>query len=382
MRSGAILVSTLALAAAPALVAQVPTQTLAKAEAELAEPFSQVGGIREQAGGKVLVSDRRERLVHLGDFARGTVAAVGRNGAGPGEYDFPGPLFALPGDSTLLFDIGNSRFLTITPDGKPGDTFRPDFGEGGGPMSFLRAPDGADAKGRLYFLGRPIAEGPDGRLVPQDSAPVYRYDRASNRVDTLGYIKLAPLDVNQSGGEGQRSVMIRQTPLAPQDAWGVAPDGRVGVARVATNHVEWWGPTGRVKGPAVPYTPIKVTEGDKKAWAEQAMRGAISMEVNNGRRTTRPATRPPSTEGLNWPETKPPFAAGGVAVTPEGELWLLRSRPASDPVPSYDVFDAQGRVVKRVLLPKGTRLVGFGKGTAYLVRADDDGLEYLMRFKR
>jgi hypothetical protein len=33
------------------------------------------------------------------------------------------------------------------------------------------------------------------------------------------------------------------------------------------------------------------------------------------------------------------------------------------------------------VLPKATRLVGFGRGTVYLARMDDDGLEYLQRYR-
>ena len=61
-------------------------------------------------------------------------------------------------------------------------------------------------------------------------------------------------------------------------------------------------------------------------------------------------------------------------------LWVLRTRPAEDPVPSYDVFDSFGKQVGRVVLPKDTRLAGFGQRSVYLVRRDADDLEYLQRY--
>jgi hypothetical protein len=48
----------------------------------------------------------------------------------------------------------------------------------------------------------------------------------------------------------------------------------------------------------------------------------------------------------------------------------------------FDVFDAAGRVVERVTLPKRTRLVGFGNSAAYLARTDDDDLIWLQRIRR
>ncbi|MBK9980488.1 MAG: hypothetical protein IPP20_21710 [Gemmatimonadetes bacterium] len=53
-----------------------------------------------------------------------------------------------------------------------------------------------------------------------------------------------------------------------------------------------------------------------------------------------------------------------------------------DPVPTYDVFDGAGRVVERVALPPATRLIGFGKGTLYLARTDDDEVVWLQRVRR
>lgn len=45
------------------------------------------------------------------------------------------------------------------------------------------------------------------------------------------------------------------------------------------------------------------------------------------------------------------------------------------------MFDGAGRVVERVVLPRGARLIGFGKGVVYLSRSDDDGLLYLQKYR-
>jgi hypothetical protein len=53
---------------------------------------------------------------------------------------------------------------------------------------------------------------------------------------------------------------------------------------------------------------------------------------------------------------------------------------AGDPVPVYDVFGVDGRLVRRVSFPAKTKLVGFGQGTVYAVRTDEDDLQYLERY--
>jgi hypothetical protein len=86
-------------------------------------------------------------------------------------------------------------------------------------------------------------------------------------------------------------------------------------------------------------------------------------------------------EPTDWPDVKPAFTASAATATPNGQLWVLRTRAAKDRIPTYDVFDAAGRVVGRVALPVDTRLVGFGNGTVYLVRSDEDDLQYLQRYR-
>ena len=83
-------------------------------------------------------------------------------------------------------------------------------------------------------------------------------------------------------------------------------------------------------------------------------------------------------------DTKPPFdgsSAGSVLATPEGEAWVLRTRPAADKVPTYDVFDRTGALVRKVSLNPNSRVVGFGRGTVYVARTDEDDLQYLQKYR-
>jgi S-adenosylmethionine:diacylglycerol 3-amino-3-carboxypropyl transferase len=66
---------------------------------------------------------------------------------------------------------------------------------------------------------------------------------------------------------------------------------------------------------------------------------------------------------------------------PNGDVWVLRSRGARDPIAIYDVFTRTGGLIRRVAFPRATRLVGFGSATLYTVRLDDDDLQYLERWR-
>ena len=48
----------------------------------------------------------------------------------------------------------------------------------------------------------------------------------------------------------------------------------------------------------------------------------------------------------------------------------------------YDIFDRAGDRIRRVVLERGVRLIGFGPEHIYTVRTDEYGLEYLQRRSR
>lgn len=366
---------------------KVPVQKLTTPDATFDEPFTQVAGLRELRNGDVIVADMRDRTLQRIDLKTGNATALSREGSGPTEFLFPTGVYALPADSTAVYDMGNQRYLLLDPTGKPVSTFRMDEGGGGGGMMILRAASGADDKGRLYYStrGEQRGGGMDGGPPEfSDSGRVVRYDRSTGKFDTLGVIMVPKPKVEASGSANSRSVSIRRVPMAPEDAWGVAPDGRIGVARIVTDEVQWWLPDGkRITGPPVPSVPVKVTEADKRAWQAQQARSGINVNNNNGQITVSPAPSKPEPidPSIQWPATKPAFPANAVRVAPTGDLWELRSTPASDPLPLYYVFDGSGKLVKEVRLPAQTRLVAFGKGVVYLVRRDADDLEYLERYK-
>lgn len=430
-RRRAALLTVLAPWGAVALPAQgVPTRTYAKAEAEFGEPFSGVSGVRVLRDGRVVVSDARDKLVQVVNLSTGAATKVGREGSGPGEYGLPSLLLPLPGDSSVVYDPLNQRYLPVGPDGKPGATFRvgadapPPGGAGGappagggtvvrrpagaagggapgggpGPVMMLGGlglgrPMGADVAGRLYFEGVPLVMGPNGP-TGADSVPVIRYDRATRRADTLAWLRLpkGAAEVKSSGGTGggNRLVSVRiggMTPYPARDAWTVLPNGTVAIARVADYHLELVAPSGAVtRGPAVPFSPVPVGEPEKQEYREQQKnrQGVAIMRTDgpSGSRTQASTSLPAFEEPDRWPAAKPPFPEGAVMAAPTGEVWVARSRRAADQVPTYDIFSAAGRLVRRAQFPPRTRVVGFGDGGVVLtVRSDEDDLQWLQRYR-
>lgn len=397
----ALMRSLVLLVAAPVALAAQQPRALPAADKTLDEPFSQVGSLRELSNGRIYVADQRDKTVALVDLAAGSATKVGREGSGPAEYGMPMRLFSAPGDTTLLFDPLNQRYLVIAPDGKPTSVFRMETvapasrGEGPRVTMGLTMPRAADARGRLYFESPSFTPGPDGMPSAADSAAITRYDRASKKTDTLTWVKLPKNNTQVSGGGGNVRLMVGgSNPLTARDEWAVFPDGRVAVVRTADYHVDWILPNGtRQSSPSIKFTPIRVTDADKRE--EEVLRNKnrqnmMMMTMTQGPGETQrnmqmgPGPNAPPLEPLtDWPAVKPPFRQGQASVwaRPNGDLWVRRLEPAGAKGALYDVINAQGVVSFRVRFPEGITLVGFGNGTIYTTKADEDDLLYLQRHR-
>jgi hypothetical protein len=386
-----VLVGTLAALAAASPATGQTKVSLAKPDAESAESFTQITAVRELPSGKVLLTDMRDKVVQLVDLASGSMTKVGREGQGPGEYGLPRGLFGLPSGETLLYDLMGRRLMTIQSDGKPGafvELPRPPAAAESGPGFRIGFNDirGVDAQGRLYMQGSPF--NPDGGTP--DSIPIMRWDRVKPTMDTVAFVKGPPGSSASRSGNNFTVRVGGGKIWTPAEAWDVTGDGRIARVMPSPYRVVWYAGGKPSAGAAQPYSPIKVTQADKDLFMEARRRSPPTMiTIGDGRgggggtRSSGPAVSLPEPE---FEATMPPFVGGpgGAAVlaTPDGEVWVARTRPASDKIPSYDVFDRTGALVKKVSLNPNSRVVGFGKGTVYVARTDDDDLQYLQRYKK
>lgn len=382
---------------AVAAISQQKT-ALIKPDAEYAEPFTSIRGVRELANGKVLVSDVQDKVVQLIDFGANTTVKIGREGQGPEEYMLPMGLFGMPDGSVVLQDMGNRRFLQILPDGKIGKAFSPptpsaQSNPNGGRGTFVVGAGllnvrGADAKGNLYFQGMGIPA--DGSSAAADSVPLMTWDRVSPKVDTVAWLPIPANQRPQVTREGNRqtvSIRIGGGGAWPkQTSWMPAADGRIAIVSPEPYQVTWLTGKSRVAGPVIPASLPKVTEADKKDWLDRQSRQRpvmVAFGGSGGNNAPAPRVAPQDASAIEWPETLPVFTGNdAVQMTPDGQVWVQRVKSANDKTPSYDVFDGTGKLVGAVTLRPKSRVAGFGKGTVYVVRTDEDDLQYLERYRR
>jgi hypothetical protein len=355
--------------------------------ASFPEDFGAIQTVRELPDGRVLVADPLGKALYVVDMTSGRRTVVGREGQGPGEYRQPDAVWPLPGDSTLVVDLGNGRLTTLGPDLSFGTTSPITVGEPrmGAPMVFA-IPQGVDGEGRVY--ARSMGGGMGQGAYP-DSADILRIDRDARTADPVARFKIQSMTQQTSGSANNRAVAISPVPLSPEDAWGIAPDGSVVLVRSNDYHLERIGPDGRVtRGPPVPFDPVRIRTAEKEEYlAEQGRSGGgiqVGVTVVNDQMSMSFARSGRGGEDreidqYTWPDEKPPFYGGRVPVDPRGRAWVRRQVRAGEPS-TYDVFDPSGARVGTVLLDNGKRVVGFGEGAVYVVAFDEFDLNYLERY--
>jgi len=358
--------------ASPLAAQDVPRRTLGTPAATFPEPVSSPVGFRALDGQRVIVADQLEGAVTILDFRTGAMTPIGRRGEGPGEYGLPGPLFAA-GDTTFMLDMGNRRLLPITSDGRVLANTVPLNHPSGAPV----LPRGVDARGRIYFDLAGIAMPGLEEAARTGRAPLIRWDRATNRFDTLATVQFPPMP---PAGPGEVRISMGGGAYQPRDDWSVLPDGRVGLARATEYRVEWLGGNAPVVGPVVKYDPVKVGDDEKNAWADQMATRGMIVEVENGQRRTRRPPRPDITR-MTWPDVMPAFTGSrAVLAAPNGDLWVRRAQPAKARGSVYDVFDTQGRRTRQVAFEGDRVVLGFGPASVFVARTDEDDLQWIERY--
>ena len=295
MRTASVILSVAIAAHANAQATSVKTVPLSAPDATLQWEFSLATSVRELADGRVLVLDRTEWKLLLGDWTRGSVVPVGRNGSGPGEYLQPSYLLTLGGDSTLLPDARNGRWLVLH-----GASIVATIGaDAPALVNSGRTPTGADFHGHI-IVTRPISAGSSPMPRP-DSGLLVRIARQTGKADTVASLRARPTTIRVQGpADRPTSVTVTMNPLATGEAAALFPDGWIAVARLDPYRVDWIAPDGkRIMGAPLAFERVRIDDREKEAFIEhqaarsgRAARDAASFP--HGRKSCRHSWVKPS----------------------------------------------------------------------------------------
>lgn len=344
---------------------RVPSLTLRPATGTLAEEFIVITSIRELRDGRVLITDPREPRLVVADFGTGKVESISRKGRGPGEYEMVAPIKRLAGDSSLLPDMLSRRWLLL--DGsKVVATLPPDSPVIRATRGFV---DGADTLGHfIQHVGLPSRAGITV-TTERDSEAVVLFDRATGHADTIARVRPRPVRRERevdANGKTIRASSAAVGVLLPEEGAALFPDGWLAIARVDPFRVDWRRPDGSwVRGQPLNVPLVRMTPREREAFIRRSRAsGALAPGAPN------PAL----------PTAIPPFPNRyALLAASDGRLLILRSKSADMENIRYLVVSRTGGLLGELALPATDRIVGFGRGSVYVVATDDDGIQRLRR---
>jgi hypothetical protein len=328
-------------------------------EARLPAGFGQLSNVVELTDGRVAFADTRSKLFFIADLGAGTVDTLGTRvdsitrSTPPDQYKFPGWVAHLAGDTIVLVDFSAVRTTLWNEQGKA--------------LGVLEIPPVAgktpvlayDQVGHGYKIDYQtvLGGGEPGSAVRPDSISVLRIGLVDRRVDTVARLTAPEYGQARFGEQVQEAAKV----FAPNDFFGVLPNGTTWVARGRENRVDWRSPEGRwSQGRHHDFVPQAVTQADRERVLTQVREQGKQFGMPQELRIEYP-----------FAETKPPFDF--ALSRPEGE----ENAPLT-----YDVFDSTGTWDHAVTLPAGASLAGFGRNDAvYVAVKSADGTRTVGRIR-
>lgn len=344
-----------------------PPASLGPPLARAAEGFTSIYDLAELDDGRVLLTDNREATVAVVDFDAGTVERKGRRGSGPMEYRTAFSILRLGGDTMGVYDTRERRFLLLI-DGEVVGTRpfeRP-------PVRGHSVPRGPDEHGGYWVTSREL--GPNGL---ERAEMVLRWVPGTDQPTVVDSIMAYGPD------QARRGII----PLPRGDGWSLLPDGTFARAVAEDYRLEWTTRDGeRTTGPPIPHDPVPVTEEERDAWLRDLVStpaGSSTLSGGSGDDATAELGRRrrefPSSA---FPEYAPLFERGWLPSSPDGEVWITRTRPAGADSTTIDVIGRDGRLAHRLRIPGRARAVAVSDARVYVVRRDDSDLEWVEAYRR
>ncbi|MGD8726889.1 MAG: 6-bladed beta-propeller [Gemmatimonadales bacterium] len=278
---------------------------------------------------------------------------IGRQGGGPGEYESPDGMAAMPDGRVLVRDPGGARIVVFDPTGE----YLEQWPLAGGFNT--SDPLYVDTRGQVYSLvlcnpGTPPWEWVMG---------LRRYSSTGEPLDTVPEptwdYEPPSLTASREGSSSRTSV-----PFSPDEHWTFSPLGYM-VGGLSTEYrIELFRPNAPVIRIEREFEPVAVHPAE----AEERRNGTLARfqrQYGSWR-----------WNGPPIPDTKPPFR--GMFASGEGNIWVRLSQPGTPTMtedeareeeerrgrrpyryrehPAFDVFAADGRYLGHVTVPASFRV--------------------------
>jgi len=335
-----------------------------------------------QVTGVIMLSDGRLAVGVGGAYqvrffgADGThLAAAGRKGSGPGEFQGLGAMWRFPGDSVLVSDLMLRRLTVLSDSGQLGRSFSLGGEAGfqmpqGGRFSFAM-PGGALPDGRVLAVAQAFRVNDARAGVYRDSADYILYSNTGLAPDTLGRFPAIEMEqVTMTMGTQSFSAP------SPVPLGKTTPTGMIGNDLLISMNEKWEieqhaadGTLKRIIRLSVP--PREIGSEDVSAHREVMRQAVEDQPMLRGMPPQIKQQMFDRVEKATYPKTFPFIVAieGGA----DGSIWVYEQAKPGVGRRIYAVFDSTGAFLGRVTFPDRfePRTIGSDKVAGVWKDADD-----------
>lgn len=336
-------------------VGRTPTLRIGSMMGDTTQELDGVQDARRLRDGRTVVLTSGSHDARVFDASGGLLAHLGREGKGPGEFEFPVRLGVVSADSVAVWDIALQRVTVLDLDGGSAReiSLRP--------MPAYPTMQFAVLDGNFVIGSRVNRPSRSAELMPQ-SVVLLRYSRSGTLVDTL-----ATLPNGEAAWITAGAMAMFGPPLFGSHAV-IASNGTLMYATGgSTASVRAFDVTGKVVA-AVRWQPPdrSVTSADLGTYRENRLEHVSAAG--------RPQLR-------RWFEATPVAksfpATSALVAGNDGSLWVeTYQRPGSD-AETWLSFERGGQFRCRATLARRFRAFEFGHGWVLGVRTDSLDVEYV-----
>lgn len=273
--------------------------------------------------------------------------------------------------------------------------------------------------------------------TPADTVPLVRFDLKSRKLDTLAFLKIPVTRVQMSPDDaGKTEILVTVNPLPVADDWSLMADGSVAVVRASDYHIDWIRADGTHESTAkTPFDWKRMSDDEKSAFLDSARASLEALRAKapagdlqaeaaamgltgipgaggfgggdgggrggarggggggargggggdgggfggggpggrgrggRGGMELQPINMIPANEMSDY---VPPFTPGAALGDADGNLWVRTTRGINGGA-IYDIISPKGELTKRVQMPPGRVISGFGRGGIVYMGVREEG---------
>jgi hypothetical protein len=344
--------------------------------------LDQVNGPVRLSDGRIALGNGASKEIRYYNSAGEHQRSSGREGSGPGEFQFLTGLWKGPADSVMVFDVMVRRLSVLDKDGGFARSISLG-GASGAPMP---------TDGKVDFAV-PIVWLEDGSVLGQAMVFAIGQDRKGSYRDSITIIRYAADGAVQDtvgrfpGPEMQQMTLTfgTQSVNTPQEA----PLGRqtVSAARGGNFYLSlnnaWEIEVRALDGTLkrlirTPTTPKPITPADIEAYrgVRQEQMEAVPQIRNLPDQIKKQVLS--QMEKATYPATFAYFSR--LLIDSEGNLWAQEVTPPADKAQSFAVIDSNGRFLGRVVMPTDFTPTQIESDAVYGVWKDADDLQHVRAY--